>query len=247
MVEGPDGRIWVATKQDLSWIDPSHIRYNKVAPTITISGFTANGKSWPLSSIPILPPLTRNLRIDYTAPALSMPERVHFRYYLQGVDNDWQEAGGRREAFYTNIPPGTYHFQVLAINEDGVTSVAPSSFIFKVDPAFYQTVWFKSLLVGLAALGVWCLYALRVSFIARRYSLLLHERSAERERIARDLHDTLLQGMQGILLQVELWTRDPALFNVFFLTANEAMRTFHGAVSYSIDALFRTYTGREAS
>jgi len=211
MVQSTDGRIWVATKQNLSWIDPSHIRYNKVAPAITISGFTANGKPWPLSSIPTLPPLTANLRIDYTAPALSMPERARFRYWLQGVDNDWQEAGGRREAFYTSLLPGTYHFQVLAINEDGVASLAPASFTFKVQPAFYQTVWFKSLLVGLAALCAWCLYALRVSFIARRYRLLMHERSAERERIARDLHDTLLQGMQGILLQIELWTRGPTL------------------------------------
>jgi signal transduction histidine kinase/streptogramin lyase len=211
MVESADGRIWVATKQDLAWIDPSHIRYNKVAPTITISGFTADGKSWPLSSTPTLPPLTANLRIDYTAPALSMPERAHFRYRIQGVDDDWQEAGGRREAFYTHLPPGIYHFQVLATNEDGVASLAPASFSFKVDPAFYQTVWFKSLLVGSGALGAWCLYALRVSFMARRYRLLLHERSAERERIARDLHDTLLQGMQGILLQIELWTHGATL------------------------------------
>ncbi len=211
MVQSTDGRIWVATKQNLSWIDPSHIRYNKVAPAITISGFIANGKPWPLSSTPTLPPLTANLRIDYTAPALSMPERVHFRYRLQGVDNDWQEAGGRREAFYTSLQPGAYHFQVLAINEDGVPSLEPASFAFNLKPAFYQTVWFKSLLVGLAVLCAWFLYALRVSFIARRYRLLLHERSAERERIARDLHDTLLQGMQGILLQLELWTRGPTL------------------------------------
>jgi signal transduction histidine kinase/ligand-binding sensor domain-containing protein len=211
MVESTDGRIWVATKQDLSWIDPSRIRYNKVAPTITISGFTADGKSWPLASIPVLPPLTGNLRIDYTAPALSMPERARFRYRLLGVDNDWQDAGGRREAFYTHLTPGTYHFQVSAINEDGVASATPALFIFKVNPAFYQTIGFKSLLAGLTALAAWSLYALRVSYIARRYRLLLQERSAERERIARDLHDTLLQGMQGILLQVDMWTRVPNL------------------------------------
>jgi signal transduction histidine kinase/ligand-binding sensor domain-containing protein len=211
MIEGADGRIWVATKQDLSWIDPSHIRYNKIAPTITISSLTADGKSWPLSPTPTLPPLTANLRIAYTAPALSMPERAHFRYRMVGVDGGWQEAGTRREAFYTRLPPGTYHFEVLAINEDGVASVAPVSFSFKVDPAFYQTIWFKCLLAGFAALSAWCLYALRVSFLARRYRLLLRERSAERERIARDLHDTLLQGMQGILLQIESWTRGSAL------------------------------------
>ncbi|MHA6203441.1 triple tyrosine motif-containing protein [Dyella soli] len=211
MVEAADGRIWVATKQDLSWIDPTHIRYNKIAPTITISGFIADGKSWPLTSTPRLPPLTGNFRIDYTAPALSKPERARFRYRLQGVDEDWQEAGARREAFYTRLPPGNYDFQVLAINEDGVASPAPASFRFRVETAFYQSAWFKSLLAGVAALMAASLYALRVSFIARRYRLILHERLAERERIARDLHDTLLQGMQGILLQVELWARGPTL------------------------------------
>ncbi len=105
MVQSTDGRIWVATKQNLSWIDPYHIRYNKVAPAVVISGFNANGKPWPLPSIPTLPPLTTNLRIDYTAPALSMPERAHFRYRLQGVDKDWQEAGGRREAFIPASSP----------------------------------------------------------------------------------------------------------------------------------------------
>jgi len=237
MVESTDGRIWVAAKQDLSWIDPSHIRYNKVAPTITITGFTANGKLWPLSSIPALPPATRNFRIDYTAPALSMPERVHFRYRLEGVDNDWQEAGARREAFYTDLPPGTYHFQVLATNEDGVTSVAPASFIFQVDPAFYQTVWFKSLLAGMAALTAWCLYALRVSFIARRYRLLLHERSAERERIARDLHDTLLQGMQGILLQIELWTCSPTVSDAQRDSASKIEDKMRGMLIEGRDAI----------
>ena len=211
MVQSADGRIWVATKENLSWIDPSHIRYNHVAPTITIGEFTADGKSWPGSSSPTLPPLTSNLRIGYTAPALSMPERVRFRYRLLGVDDAWQDVGARREAFYTHLPPGTYHFEALATNEDGIASTTTASLTFKVAPAFYQTVWFKSLLAGLIAVIAWCLYALRVSFIARRYRLLVHERSAERERIARDLHDTLLQGMQGILLQVESWTRGPSL------------------------------------
>lgn len=211
MVESTDGRIWIATKQDLSWIDPAHIRYNKVAPTVAITGFIAGGKSWQLSSAPALLPQTGNVRIEYTTPALSMPERVHFRYRLEGADDEWQEAGGRREAFYTHLQPGAYEFQVMAINEDGVSSVAPASLQFNLAPAFYQTLWFKSALAISAVLVAWCLYALRVSFIARRYRLLLQERSAERERIARDLHDTLLQGMQGILLQVEMWARSPSL------------------------------------
>lgn len=207
MVESTDGRIWVATDRTLSWIDPSHIRHNIIAPTTLITGFTADEKSWPPTSSPTVPPLMNNLRIDYTAPTLSNPERVHFRYRLQGVDDSWQDVGDRRQAFYTHLQPGTYHFEVLAINEDGIVSRVPADLMFSVAPTFYQTVWFKSLLVGLALLIAWCAYKLRISFIARRYRLLLHERSSERERIARDLHDTLLQGMQGMLMQIELWIR----------------------------------------
>lgn len=211
MVATTDGRIWVTTKRDLAWIDPSHIRFNRVAPTTTITGLTANGKSWPLSSVAELPPSASNLRINYTAPALSMPERVRFRYRLQGVDDEWQDAGARREAFYTSLTPGAYHFEVVAFNEDGVASSNAANLNFEVNPAFYQTLWFRTLLVITFLLVVWLAYVMRVSLIARRYRLLLHERSAERERIARDLHDTLLQDMQGILLQIELWARGSAL------------------------------------
>jgi signal transduction histidine kinase len=101
--------------------------------------------------------------------------------------------------------------QPASIDEHAVVSPLPSSLALQASPAFAQTAWFKSFLVGFALIGAWGLYAMRVSFIDRRYRLLLHERSAERERIARDLHDTLLQGMQGILLQVETWAHGATL------------------------------------
>jgi len=204
MVESTDGRIWVATKQNLSWIDPAHIRRNAIAPDASISTVTAGNSSWPAQSVPRLPPTTHGIHIAYTAPALSMPERVHFRYRLKEVDGDWQDDGGRREVFYANMQPGSYHFEVVTLNEDGVSSRQPATLNFTIMPAFYQTAWFKALVACIVVLALSLIYMLRLRFIERRYRLLMEERLSERERIARDLHDTLLQGMQGMLLQVEM-------------------------------------------
>ncbi|WP_158543268.1 sensor histidine kinase [Dyella psychrodurans] len=211
MIESADGRIWVATKQNLSWIDPAHIRRNAIAPNVFISTVTSANASWPATPSPRLPPGTHNIHIAYTVPLLSMPERVHFRYRLKGVDEDWQDDGGRREAFYTNLQPGRYRFEVTALNEDGVASVQPTVLNFTIAPAFYQTLWFKAFVACVALLILCLIYMLRVRFVERRYQLLMVERHSERERIARDLHDTLLQGMQGILLQVEMLSTSPDL------------------------------------
>ncbi|GGA02507.1 histidine kinase [Dyella caseinilytica] len=207
MIESTDGRIWVATKQNLSWIDPAHIRRNTVAPDVTINTLASADSSWPASSVPSLPPGTRSIHIAYTAPALSMPERVHFRYRLKEVDENWQDDGGRREAFYTNMQPGSYHFEVIALNEDGVVSGRTATLNFTITPAFYQATWFKALVACVVGVALWLVYMLRLRFVERRYRLLRIERHSERERIARNLHDTLLQGMQGILLQIEMLSK----------------------------------------
>ena len=204
MVESTDGRIWVATKQNLSWIDPAHIRRNAIAQDVTINTLSSGNSSWAATSVTPLPPTTRDIHIAYTAPAMSMPERVHFRYRLEGVDGDWRDDGGRREVFYTNMQPGSYHFEVVAINEDGIASRQAASLNFTIMPAFYQTTWFKVLVACIVVLALSLLYMLRLRLIEQRYRLLMEERLYERERIARDLHDTLLQGMQGMLLQVEM-------------------------------------------
>lgn len=204
MIEGTDGRIWVATKQNLSWIDPAHIRRNTIAPEVAIGTLSAAKSSWPAAAVPLLPPTTHGIHITYTAPGLSMPERVHFRYRLKHVDADWQDDGGRREVFYANMQPGSYRFDVLALNEDGVASRQPATLNFTIMPAFYQTPWFRVLAACVIVLALSLIYMLRLRFIERRFQLLMEERLSERERIARDLHDTLLQGMQGMLLQIEM-------------------------------------------
>ncbi|GAB3788987.1 sensor histidine kinase [Dyella agri] len=237
MIESTDGRIWVATKQNLSWIDPAHIRRNMIAPDVTISTLASANSSWPVSSVPSLPPGTHSIHIAYTAAALSMPERVHFRYRLKEVEEDWQDDGGRREAFYTNMQPGSYHFEVVALNEDGVASPRPATLHFTIRPAFYQTTWFKALIAFIVVLALWLIYMLRLRFIERRYRLLWIERLAERERIARDLHDTLLQVMQGILLQVEMLSNSRDLSDTQRLRITKIEEKMRGALIEGRDAI----------
>ena len=237
MVESTDGRIWVATKQDLSWIDPPHIRRNAIAPIASITTVTAGKSSWSAESVPLLPPTTHGVHIAYTAPALSMPERVHFRYRLKEVDGDWQDDGGRREVFYANMQPGRYHFEVVTLNEDGVSSRQPATLNFTIMPAFYQTAWFKALMACIVALVLALIYMFRLRFIEQRYRLLMEERLSERERIARDLHDTLLQGMQGMLLQVEMLSNSRDLSDAQRLRVTQIEDKMRGVLIEGRDAI----------
>jgi signal transduction histidine kinase len=151
-----------------------------------------------------LPPRTRNLELDFTAATLSIPERVRFRYRLVGLEEGWRNAGARRVAFYTNLEPGDYRFEVLACNEDGVWGMTPASFAFRIAPTFVQTIWFKLLCALLALLLMALLYWRRMLAVTQRISERLRERLRERERIARALHDSFLQSVQALMMQFDL-------------------------------------------
>jgi Y_Y_Y domain/Histidine kinase len=129
--------------------------------------------------------------------SVSVPERVRFRYRLNGYDKDWQDAGTRREASYTRLGPGRYRFHVIAANNDGVWNTQGASVDLIVPPAFFQTAWFRALCALAAGSLLWILYRLRLRHVAFEIHSRLEDRLAERERIARELHDTLLQGIQG--------------------------------------------------
>jgi signal transduction histidine kinase len=148
-----------------------------------------------------LPPLTRDLQIDYTALSLTAPEKMRFRYRLEGHDRAWREVGTRRQAFYTDLPPGDYRFNVIASNNDGVWNEQGASLDLSIAPTFYQTQWFAGLCIALAAATLWLLLWLRGKQIETRMRVRLEERVLERERIARDLHDTFLQSVQGLVLR----------------------------------------------
>ena len=202
-IRGTDSRLWFTTAGGVASIDPARIMRNPLPPTVLIRTLNADGKQYALSAVLPLPVRTANLQIAYTALSLSIPERVQFRYKLEGLDHNWQDAGSRREAFYTNLQPGSYRFRVIAANNDGVWNQEGASLSFDIPPSFFQTWWFRTL-CAVAGLGLfWLLYLLRLRQIRERLQGRLQERLAERERIARDLHDTLLQGVQGLILRFQ--------------------------------------------
>jgi len=199
-----DGRnVWLSATGGVVRLDLAQLRRNRVAPQAVILGVTADGRSWPAQGTANLPAGTDHFRIQYTAPALRLPERVRFEYRLDGVDRTWLDAGTRRATSYTNIGPGDYVFRVRAVNEDGVPGDAVATLPLHVAPTPVQTLWFRLACAGaLALLGV-LLYRNRMRYVTRRLTERLQVRTAERERIARTLHDTFLQTVQGLVLRVD--------------------------------------------
>jgi len=196
-----DGVVWLATSQGLAWIDSRHLRRNPWPPQVFVRALSANEQPMPLRAALALPKGTTRLQIAYTATSLTAPERMRFRFRLDGVDETWRDAGTRREAFYTNLRPGQYRFRVIAANNDGVWNTRGATLRLAIAPRFVQTPAFWGLCALALLLALWALYLLRMRQLGRRLRLRLEERFQERERIARELHDTLLQGYQGLILQ----------------------------------------------
>ncbi len=199
----PDGRMWFANGHLLEAIDPTHMSRKAVAPQVHIESLSADGATYAFPTGVRLPSHTRDIEIDYTATVFAIPQRVRFRYRLEGRDNAWQDPGTRRQAFFTNLPPGDYRFHVIASNDDGVWNEAGATLAFTIPPTFVQTRWFIALcvLAGLALTGL--LLRARVRQVGAQLRIRFEERVAERERIARELHDTLLQSTQGLILIVQ--------------------------------------------
>ena len=196
-IEATDGRLWFATDNGLTWIDPAQFSKNMVPPPTYIRSLATDAKKYEPSTPLNLPQGTASVRIAYTALSLSMPERVRFRYKLEGAEQDWQDAGTRRQAFYNNLRPGTYRFRVMACNNDGIWNEEGAMLAFSVAPAWYQTNWFRVICVIAGLFVLWSIYRLRVRQIAIDISARFDERLAERTRMARELHDTFLQTIQG--------------------------------------------------
>lgn len=235
--QGTDGRLWFAASNGLAWLNPAHISRNNVPPTVSVRSLIADGKNYPYWTNATLPPLTRKLQIQFTALSLSVPERVRFRYKLEGVDKDWQDAGTRREAFYTNLGPGNYRFHVIACNNDGVWNETGATLDFALSPAWYQTIWFRSACVLALALLLWALHHLRLGYLERQFQRTLEARVAERMRIARELHDTLLQSFQAVLMKFHVGV------TMIRNRPDEAERILEGAVKQATQAVTE---GRDA-
>jgi signal transduction histidine kinase len=145
----------------------------------------------------------RRFAIDYTALSFAAPQKVRFKYRLKGFDHAWVDAGSLRTAYYTNLPPGRYTFEVLACNNDGVWSSAPAALSFRLKPFFYQTRWFYLLLLSAAALLWYAGYRWRMRQVESRFNAVM----AERNRIAREIHDTLAQGFVAVSVQLQIVSR----------------------------------------
>ncbi len=194
-----DGRLWFSTIRGLYVFDPKHLLLNIPAPPVVIEEVTVNGEREEPEAIAAIAPGLKNLEFTYSGLTYLQPTRLTFRYILEGFDKKWIAAGARREAFYTNLPPGTYRFRVTACNADGVCNETGSSVSFALAPHFYQRAWFLPLCILALGLAAWMIYQLRIHRLREQFNLILTERS----RIARELHDTLIQGLSGITMEMQ--------------------------------------------
>jgi signal transduction histidine kinase/ligand-binding sensor domain-containing protein len=237
----PDGRLWFLPGDGVSVIDTLHIPRNELPPPVHVEQIIADRKTYDASSDangrPRLPPLIRDLEIDYTALSLAAPEKVRFRVKLEGWDRDWKDAGNERKAFYSNLPPRNYRFLVIASNNSGVWNEKGAFLGFSVAPAYYQTNWFRVSCVAAFLLVLWTLYQLRLRQLAHQFNLTLEAQVNERTRIARDLHDTLLQSFHGVLFRIQ------AARNMLPRRPEEAIETLDGVIDKAEQAITE---GRDA-
>ena len=198
-----DGRVWFASGFVLQMVDPSRLSQKALPAQTYIESLIADRKEFEATPNLKVPPNPRDLQIDYTSPTFSIPQKVKFRYRLDGYDHDWHDAGTRRQAFYTDLPPGNYSFRVIASNSDGVWNESAAKLDFSVAPAYYQTNWFRALCACIFLALLWAAYQWRVRQLQHQFDMTLDARVGERTRIARELHDTLLQSAHGVLLRFQ--------------------------------------------
>ncbi|MDN4053279.1 triple tyrosine motif-containing protein [Massilia sp. YIM B02763] len=199
-----DGRhLWFVASGGVITVDTARLRRNTVAPQPLILDLATDQQRFDAAAPLRLPPGSNAFRIRYTAPALRAPERLHFQYRLDGVDARWQDAGTRRMTAYTNVAPGDYVFRVRAVNEDGVASAQDATLRLTVEPTLAQSLPFRIACAFLLAALAYALHRYRVRQLTRRLTERLQVRNDERERIARTLHDTILQAVQVLMLRLD--------------------------------------------
>ncbi|HEX3560655.1 MAG TPA: two-component regulator propeller domain-containing protein [Pyrinomonadaceae bacterium] len=200
---GGDGRLWFSTIKGLAMIDPERLASNEQPPPTVVEQFRVDGE--PVAPSPGLALAPGKTRFDFYYAGLSFvaPEKVRYKYRLEGFDKDWVDGGDRRVAYYTNLGPGDYRFEVIACNNDGVWSRAPAAFAFRLEPHFYRTLWFYAFCALGLALLAWQVYALRLRQVRARFGAVLQERN----RIAREIHDNLAQEILGVSVQLEIVAR----------------------------------------
>jgi signal transduction histidine kinase len=231
------GKFWFLSVGGVSVLDPNHLQPNKLPPPVHIEQITADEKTYDANNGVRLHPRVRNLAIDYTALSLVAPEKVRFRYKLEGQNRNWHEVVNDREVQYTNLGPGNYRFRVVACNNSGVWNEEGASLDFVIPPMWYQTKWFYVLCAATFLALLWGAYQFRVRQLAYQFNMRLEERVGERTRIARDLHDTLLQSFQALLPRLQ------AGINMLATRPDDARKVLEDAADHASEAITE---GRDA-
>jgi signal transduction histidine kinase/ligand-binding sensor domain-containing protein len=212
VAKASDGRLWFLGGNGMKTVDPRRLYFNKLPPPVHIERIVADHRPFDIphgDDAVTLPALTRDLQIDYTALSLVVPEKMRFRYMLEGYDRDWQDAGNRRQVFYTNLPPRHYRFRVTASNNSGVWNETGAVLSFSVARAYYQTAWFAALSAAALLAVVWSVHRLRLRMVEKHGNEIsaLNERmmkaqEQERIRIAGELHDGVMQEMLAVTMML---------------------------------------------
>jgi signal transduction histidine kinase/ligand-binding sensor domain-containing protein len=200
-IEGTDGRLWFSGSNGVVWLDPARFEHQVTPPPITVQSISADDKAYETTFPLRLPAHTSSVQINYIAVSLSNPDAIRSRYKLHETDSDWHEASKAAPITYRNLPPGSYHFSVGSTDTNGRWSDNAATVEFAILPAFYQTKWFLFLCIITAMALLYFFYLLRLRQVSQQVRGRMEASLAERERIARDLHDTLLQSVQGLVLK----------------------------------------------
>jgi signal transduction histidine kinase/ligand-binding sensor domain-containing protein len=203
VVSDSAGRIWFSLSNGLSVVNASQINDNSVPALPHIEAIRADNNTATLAAFVQIPPSPRRITFEYTGLSLAVPGRIQFRYFLESFDSSWSQPVAAREAVYTNLGPGSYRFRLVASNSEGLWNGPETAIVLNVAPAYYQTYWFRLSCIA-AFLGMLAAaHQLRLRQVAQQFNMRLEERVNERTRIARDLHDTLLQSFHGLLLRFQ--------------------------------------------
>jgi ligand-binding sensor domain-containing protein/signal transduction histidine kinase len=237
VVSDSAGNIWFSLNSGLSVVNPSQINNDSTPALPHIESITADNSTVNVAASVRIPPSPRRITFEYTGLSLAVPGRIRFRYFLEGFDSSWSQPVAAREAVYTNLGPGSYRFRLVASNSEGLWNGPETAIALNVAPAYYQTYWFRLSCIA-AFLGMLAAaYRLRLRELSREFNMRLEERVAERARIARDLHDTLLQSFQGLMLRFQ------TVNEMLLARPTEAKKALEGALDRADQAIIE---GRDA-
>ena len=237
VAKSTDGKLWLVPGTGVQVVDPRHLAFNQVPPPVHIEQVRADGKPYQVKQGLRLPASVRDVWIEYTALSLAAPEKVRFKYMLEGQDPDWKEVINDRQVQYSNLPPRKYRFRVIACNNSGLWNETGDTLEFSIDPAFYQTNGFRALCVAAFLALLWMAYQFRLRQLQWQFNKTTEARVNERTRIARELHDTLLQSFQGLMFSFQ------AARNLLPARTEEAMRMLDRAILEGDEAIAE---GRDA-